>query len=116
MRPYNNDVKEAAIKLRSSGMSLQTVCNRLEVSLTTVARWTNHLHIIATHPLYRTTEIVKHCVLSAMKRNPNYSQIVFQGKNADQFANYIFQDDKLVLLPRKHRPPPFKKSDNFCDS
>jgi hypothetical protein len=36
-----------------------------------------------------------------IKNNDNLIQIHFTGRNANTFSNYIFQDDKLNLLPRK---------------
>lgn len=46
--------------------------------------------------------LADHCVLSVLKDRPNYAQIVFQGKNADKFSSWLFQDISLPLLPRKH--------------
>jgi hypothetical protein len=46
--------------------------------------------------------IVEHCCVSPLKRKPIYAQFLFQGRHAKAFARFIFQDDKMLLLPRKH--------------
>jgi hypothetical protein len=45
--------------------------------------------------------IVDHCVVSKLK-NQNYAQSVFQGKHAIKLSQWMFQDVKYPLLPRKH--------------
>lgn len=47
-------------------------------------------------------EIVKHCCVSPLKNNHGYSQFLFQNQNAPKFADFIFNDEKMMLLPRKH--------------
>ena len=34
-------------------------------------------------------------------KNSNYKQINIRGNDAKKFTEYIFNDDKLILLPRK---------------
>lgn len=46
--------------------------------------------------------IADHCVVSLLKRNPNYAQSVFQGKHFERFAKWLFQTTPIPLLPRKH--------------
>lgn len=47
-------------------------------------------------------QLVDHVGSYPLKRNPLYSQTVFQGKHAFGFSRFIFNDEKMVLLPRKH--------------
>jgi hypothetical protein len=46
--------------------------------------------------------IVENCGVYQLKRSPNHSQIVFQGKHAISFGAYIMNNEKMMLLPRKH--------------
>jgi hypothetical protein len=48
--------------------------------------------------------ITKHCVVSSLKRNNTYSQVVFQGKHAESFGRWLFSNIQIPLLPRKHPP------------
>lgn len=45
---------------------------------------------------------ISYCCMSKLKNNPGYCQLVWQGKHAIGFENFIFNNDKLILLTRKH--------------
>lgn len=45
---------------------------------------------------------ISYCCMSKLKNNPGYCQLVWQGKHAIGFENFIFNDDKMILLKRKH--------------
>jgi len=47
-------------------------------------------------------KIVDHCVVSILKRNNNYAQVVFQGKHCKKLSAWLFSDLSIPLLPRKH--------------
>lgn len=70
------------------------------------SRTTFHLvgnnHLMQGIRNYLVPTFMKHCVLSKIKRSPRCSQLLFQGKHAEAFADFIFNDSKMMLLPRKH--------------
>lgn len=47
-------------------------------------------------------KIMSHCIVSILKRNPIYSQVRFAGIRAIELSRYIFNNDDMILLPRKH--------------
>lgn len=49
-----------------------------------------------------SNEIVERCNIYDIK-NSKYKQIRMYGRMAAAFSKYIFSNDKLVLLPRKHK-------------
>lgn len=62
----------------------------------------NKIIMFEIHKFLTKNNIVKHAVLSNVKSSSNSLQLVLQGDNAKLFAKYIYQDDKIILLDRKH--------------
>lgn len=45
-----------------------------------------------------------HASVYRLKRSPGTSQVIIRGKNTQPFYQFIFHDDKMAFLPRKHVP------------
>lgn len=48
-------------------------------------------------------KLISHCGNYGLKERPNYRVMHIKNKEAAKFTEYLFHDDKMVLLPRKHR-------------
>lgn len=48
-------------------------------------------------------KIVEYCGSYPLKKHPGYSQTLFQNRHAQGFSDFIFANDKMNLLPRKHK-------------
>lgn len=50
----------------------------------------------------KTHNVMDHCVVSERKQNPLYCQVRWGGRRSLPISQFAFNDDKMVLLPRKH--------------
>lgn len=46
--------------------------------------------------------IMDHCIVSKRKSNMNYSQVRWAGSRSLPLSQFVFDNDKMILLPRKH--------------
>ena len=61
----------------------------------------NRMFIESLKLYLETNTNINHCVVSN-SRSFEYPLLVLQGKNATLFADFIFNSNKMILLPRKH--------------